>query len=140
MEVIGIAANVIAVVDLSVKVGSLCLQYAKDVNNASADINRLREEVASLQKVTEQVQSLLDKPNGERLRNSHQLDAVLKQSYFHLDELDQRLESKPPRKLFGKLKLRTLKWPLQRGEVEVLVQSLRRYNETISWNLQVHQT
>lgn len=91
MEGLGVAANVIAVVDLSVKVASLCLQYAKDVKNAADDVTRLREEVTNLERITKQVQGLLKGPNGGKLENSQRLDDALQRSRSHLQGLDQRL-------------------------------------------------
>ncbi|KAL5598562.1 uncharacterized protein BROUX77_006396 [Berkeleyomyces rouxiae] len=140
MEAIGAAANVIAVVDLSVKVGLLCFQYGKDVKNSATDINQLREEVTNLQTVAEQVQALLKKPNAEKLTQSKSLDDVLQKSCAQLKELSQRLDPKGVRKAMRKFGLRALKWPLQRDEVKGLVEGLRRYNEIITQILQVHQT
>jgi hypothetical protein len=42
LEGLGLAANVIAVIDLSAKVISWCYQYSKDVKNARADIEQLQ--------------------------------------------------------------------------------------------------
>ncbi|KAH7118230.1 hypothetical protein B0J13DRAFT_486896 [Dactylonectria estremocensis] len=140
MEGLGVAANVIAVVDLSVKVGSLCLQYAKDVKNAAADIDRLHEEVTNLQRVTKQVQGLLEGPNRAKLENSQSLDNTLKRSRSHLEGLEGRLKPEPARKAMRKLGLRAFKWPFQREEVERLILELQQRSQTISWTLQVDQT
>lgn len=140
MEVIGVAANVIAVVDLSVKVASLCLQYAKDVKNAAADIERLREEVTNLQKVSEQVRDLLDGPNGARLKNSQNLDDVLGRSVSHLLELERNLKPKTSSKVKRRLGLRAFQWPFQREEHEALIKNLRQLSQTVSQTLQVDQT
>ncbi|KAL5627309.1 hypothetical protein BROUX41_003462 [Berkeleyomyces rouxiae] len=140
MEAIGAVANVVAVIDLSAKVGLLCFQYGKDVKNAATEIARLRKEVVSLQKITAQVQTVLESPNAQKLKDSKRLDDVLKQSHTQLTELDQRLKPKTTSKAMRRLGLRALKWPLQRGEVEGLVEGLRGYNQIISQILQVHQT
>ncbi|KAL6409952.1 Vegetative incompatibility protein HET-E-1 [Ilyonectria robusta] len=136
MEGLGVAANAIAVVDLSVKVGSLCLQYAKDVKNAAADIDLLHEEVTNLQRVTKQVQGLLEGPNRAKLENSQSLDDALKRSRSHLEGLEQRIKPEPARKAMRKLGLRAFKWPFQRDEVERLILALRQRSQTISWTLQ----
>ncbi|KAL5611691.1 uncharacterized protein BROUX77_001847 [Berkeleyomyces rouxiae] len=140
MEVIGVAANAIAVIDLSVKVGTLCLKYAKDVKNANADIARLREEVASLQGVTEKVQQLVKGSNGKKVNSSNSLDDVLKHSRTYLRDLNQKLRPKAAQKAIRRFGLRALKWPFKHEEVETLIEGLRRYNDTISHVLQVYQT
>ncbi|KAH8734444.1 hypothetical protein BGZ61DRAFT_490401 [Ilyonectria robusta] len=45
MEAIGAAANIIAVIDLSAKVATLCLQYYTEVAGAQADITRLQSQI-----------------------------------------------------------------------------------------------
>ncbi|KAH7129148.1 vegetative incompatibility protein HET-E-1 [Dactylonectria macrodidyma] len=140
MEAIGVAANVIAVVDISVKVASLCLQYAKDVKNAAADIDRLHGEVTNLRNVSEQVRDLLDGPNGEKLKNSQTLDVALKRSVSLLAELERNLEPKTSSKFRRKLGLRAFKWPFQRAELEASVQNLQKLSQTVSQTLQIDQT
>ncbi|KAF7548859.1 hypothetical protein G7Z17_g6795 [Cylindrodendrum hubeiense] len=140
MEVIGVAANAIAVVDLSVKVAAVCLQYAKDVKNAAADINRLRTEVAGLEKASKDVQQLLASPNGAKLEKSQSLESTLKESRLQLEKLDQRLKPKTPHKAMSRIGLRALKWPFQQKDVEGFVEELRRHTQDISFTLQVDQT
>lgn len=140
MEGLGVAANVIAVIDLTVKVASLCLQYAKDVKNAADDIHRLHEEVTNLERVTKQVEGLLKGPNGMKLQNSQILDDALKRSRSHLEELDQKLKTNPGRKAMRRIGLRAFKWPFQREEAERLILELRQRSQTMSWTLQVDQT
>ncbi|KAG8664912.1 uncharacterized protein FPOAC1_012889 [Fusarium poae] len=61
-EALGIASSIIAVVDLSAKVLSLCLQYSREVKNAKDDIDRLHDEVAAFQNTTEKLEALLKEP------------------------------------------------------------------------------
>ncbi|KAH6988807.1 hypothetical protein BKA56DRAFT_611098 [Ilyonectria sp. MPI-CAGE-AT-0026] len=140
MEVVGVATNVIAVVDISIKIASLCLQYAKDVKNAAADIERLKNEVTSLKGVTEAVQELLSNPNSAKLNKSHRLENDLSDSRLQLERLQLRLTPRTSRKAMRKIGLRALKWPFQSKEVDGLVETLRRHAETIDRTLQVEQT
>jgi hypothetical protein len=48
MDGLGVAANAIAVVELSTKIASLCVQYSLAVKHAKADIEHLGEEVNSV--------------------------------------------------------------------------------------------
>ncbi|KAH7114714.1 hypothetical protein B0J13DRAFT_408670, partial [Dactylonectria estremocensis] len=136
-EVLGVAANVIAVVDISIKVASLCVQYARDVKNAAADIERLKNEVTNLKGVTETVQGLLNNPNSANLDKSQTLEKNLDDSRCLLQRLELRLTPQTSRKAMSKIGLRALKWPFQRKEVDDLVETLRRHAETIDRTLQV---
>ncbi|KAL5598561.1 uncharacterized protein BROUX77_006395 [Berkeleyomyces rouxiae] len=148
MKVLSAAITVFSVVELTTKLGSLCLDYGKAVKNSSTEINELKEEVAGLEKVANQVRVLLDKPEGQELKLSKSLDDVLKQSHTKLKELEQKLKPKQPDEnpdpkhtaKRRKLDPRALKWPFRREEVHGLVQNIRGYNGTISDILQVHQT
>lgn len=140
MEGLGVVANVIAVVDLSVKVASLCLQYAKDVRNAAADIERLHKEVTNLRRTSQDVQSLLKSPNGKKLEKSRNLDDALGRSLLRLAELKERLKPSTTYKAMSRIGFRALKWPFNRNEVEQLLQEFRRCTQTISLTLQVDQT
>jgi hypothetical protein len=48
MEVVGSAASIIAVIDLSAKVASLCFQYSSAVKNARSNVERLQGELERL--------------------------------------------------------------------------------------------
>ncbi|KAH7122204.1 hypothetical protein B0J13DRAFT_612415 [Dactylonectria estremocensis] len=140
MEAVGVAANVIAVVDISIKVASLCVQYAKDVKNAAADIERLKNEVANLEGVAKAVQKLLNNSNSAKLNESQELKNNLDDTRSRLETLHLRLTPRTSRKAMSKIGLRALKWPFQSKEVDDLVETLRRYAETIDRTLQVAQT
>ncbi|KAH7112411.1 hypothetical protein EDB81DRAFT_670836 [Dactylonectria macrodidyma] len=140
MEVLGVAANVIAVVDLSIKVASLCVQYAKDVKNAAADIERLKKEVNNLKGVSEAVQELLDSPNGAKLEKSQRLKDDLDNGLSQLKSLKLRLTPRTSHKAMSRIGLHALKWPFQSKEVDDLAGRLRRPAETIDRTLQVEQT
>ncbi|PHH53569.1 Vegetative incompatibility protein HET-E-1 [Ceratocystis fimbriata CBS 114723] len=140
MEAIGAAANVIAVIDLSVKVATLCVQYAKGVKNARNDINRLHDEVTDLHRISQHVQDLLNGPHRNKLESSQVLDDALIRSRSQLTELLQALDYEPPKKWHKMFSMRTLKWPFKSEDVEKNIGELRENNQTISLALQIDQT
>ena len=73
MASLEVAASIIAIVDVSAKVGSLCFQYCTDVKNAQDDIARVRKEADLLKTTVERIRPLLDGPNGTRLETSQSL-------------------------------------------------------------------
>jgi hypothetical protein len=139
MEILGVAANVIAVVDLSAKISSLWVQYGREVKNAAADIERLRKEIASLQGVTKAVQDLLNGPDGKKLDKS-QLETYLNECVLLLKILELKLTPRTARKLRGKMGFTTLKWPFQSKEVDDLVRQFSKFVQAIAHTLQVEQT
>jgi hypothetical protein len=77
MDGLGVAANVITVVELSAKITSVCIQYSLEVKRAKADIERLGAEVDSLTKLLRRVEQLLKRPDKIQLAASQTLDDAL---------------------------------------------------------------
>ena len=50
MEALGIAANVIAVVDLAAKAGTLVFRYCESAKNYPANMSKLHQELSDIQK------------------------------------------------------------------------------------------
>ncbi|PWI65024.1 hypothetical protein PCL_07436 [Purpureocillium lilacinum] len=140
MEGLGVAANVIAVVDLSVKVAALCVDYGKGVKNAKNDIVRLHLEVAGLQNAANAVQELLRGPSGGRLITSKQLCNAIRHCQSQLQALFERLRPRTAPEALTPVSLRALKWPFQSKEVERIVQDMGRYAQVMNQALQVDQT
>ena len=140
MEGLGIAANVIAVVDLSVKVADWCVEYCKSAKNAKDDIVRFRLEVIGLQSAADGVKELLSGPSRERLKASQQLCNSVRHSESELQAVYERLRPTSARGALTRLGLRTLRWPFQGREVERIVQNIARCTQAINHALQVDQT
>jgi Fungal N-terminal domain of STAND proteins len=140
MEGLGIATSVIAVIELSAKISSVCVQYSRAVKDATKDISRLQGELKSLQDVLEKVKPLLDGPNGSRLSASLPLSETLKGCLSQLQTLQSRLSPSIPRKYIGQIGLRALKWPFEIKEADKVVRQLERCKQSISLALQVDQT
>lgn len=139
-EALGLAASVIAVVELSAKVASLCFEYHANVKNARDDITRLQREADGLKATLEQVQSLLNGPNGAKLETSRTLRNGVEDCFSQLDDLEKKLEPGRKHKMIRRFGWRALKWPFKNKEVEGIVKDLGRYKEMISLGLQVDQT
>ncbi|RYP62739.1 hypothetical protein DL771_009584 [Monosporascus sp. 5C6A] len=139
-EGLGVAASVIAVVDLSTKVISLCSQYYRDVKNARNDITRLEREISNLKHASKGVQQLLDHHKGAKLEASQKLRDALTDGSSQLEKLEQQLSSKSIRKAMSRVGIRALKWPFESKDVEKIIQDLGRCTQIISLGLQVDQT
>jgi hypothetical protein len=140
MEGIGIAANIIAVVDLSAKVATLCFQYSKDVSSAREDIDRLRKQVEHLAAALRATQRLVEGTKGLSLSTSQELVGSFRSCIVDLGRLEKKLDPSPLRTTMRRYGIRALKWPFNSKEVDQLLASLDRYERTILLGLQVDQT
>ncbi|CZS75076.1 unnamed protein product [Fusarium graminearum] len=123
-EALGVASSIIAVVDLSAKVFSLCLQYSREVKNAKGDIERLRKEVAAFQDTTKELEALVEGPRGKELSASQQLKSALEDGRSRLEKLEQQLQPPTHRKVMSRFGARAFKWPFECKDVEGTIQNL----------------
>lgn len=144
MEALGVAASVIAIIDLSAKIASICSQYIKDVKNAENDVRRLLQEVNKLGAIAEDIKRLLNGPRSARLKSSQKLEAGLKDSSHKLQTLEKKLELLEQKlrpagtrhKIKVRLGLTSLTWPFDSQEVEKDVQDIAHYTKILSLALQ----
>jgi hypothetical protein len=135
MEGLGVAASVIAVVELSAKVASRLLEYSRKVKNAKDDIERLRRGVNGLAGMLQALDVLVRTP-GKTLPATQQLDGALEDCLLLLKKLDEKLNPEKARKRH----LWRWIWPFESEEVERVVNDLEPIKTTISLALQVDQT
>ena len=133
------AANVIAVVELSAKVANLCVQYSREVKGARDEIARLRSEVNNLKTVVEDVQRLINGPGNGKLSASQKVLDAIDDCRTQLKELDRRLDPGTTRKAMSRFGLRALRWPFDSKEVDRVIGDLERCKATITLALQVDQ-
>ncbi|GKT86188.1 vegetative incompatibility protein HET-E-1 [Colletotrichum tofieldiae] len=139
-EALGLAVNIVTIVELSTKIAKVCLQYSKDVKNARAEIARVQGEILSLKAIAESVSALLEDPQGATLKASQKLSGAVQGAASRLKVLDAELHPSGTRKTMRRFGVRALKWPFQSHDVEKLVQDIMRYTQTISAGLQIDQT
>jgi hypothetical protein len=139
-EALGVASSVIAVIDLSAKVFSLCLQYSREVKNAKDDIERLRKEVAAFHDTTGKLKALLEGPHGRELKTFQQSISAIGDGHSTLGKLEQRLRPSTGRKAMSRFGVRALKWPFESKDVEGAIQNLERCGGIISSALNIDQT
>ncbi|KAF4334318.1 vegetative incompatibility het-E-1 [Fusarium beomiforme] len=137
MEALGVAANVIAVVDISVKVLQVCSQYAKDVKNAAAEIQELQQEVTNLHDTATEVQTLIQSPQGTKLKASQSFQQKVNESRAILSEVKKKLQPPSKNSFRQRLGFKALKWPFQSGEVHRIVSRISKSSNSLSLILQV---
>lgn len=144
MDGISAAASVIAVIQVSEQVFSLCSNYIKEVKNAQHDIKRLQGEVAEIQHVFEGAQKLLSGPKAGLLETSQVLRSALDNCLLQLNDLVLRLGhkrgSRRRDKLIHQFGLRSLKWPFESKDIDRIIQKLHNYRDTFLTALNIDQT
>ncbi|KAM0293687.1 hypothetical protein ACHAPM_011557 [Fusarium culmorum] len=139
-EVLGVASSVIAVVDLSAKVLSLCFQYSQAVKNAKDDIEKLYEEVTTFQATIKELKTLVEGPRGKELKVSQQLKSAIEDGRSRLEKLEQQLQPSTRRQRMSRFGLRALKWPFESKDVKGTIEDLERCRGNISLALSIDQT
>ncbi|KAI1009512.1 hypothetical protein LB504_003127 [Fusarium proliferatum] len=129
LEGLGIVANVLAVVDLSLKVISWCSKYAQDVKNSSDSRARLLQAAITLHYESDKIHGLLTGKNGSKLKASQKLAHAMGSSKLQLRELESLLSDKN--------NCSSLKWPLRKEEVESAIRNIEKTMETLSEALKI---
>ncbi|UPL02572.1 hypothetical protein LCI18_013506 [Fusarium solani-melongenae] len=142
MEGLGVAANVIAVIDLTAKVTSACAAYLKAVKNAKTDIERLQRELRNLDVILQGAARLVKGHDRSKLQTMGQLKGALSDVSSQLQQLIVKLEDKQgkTRKAMRHVGLRALKWPFESAEVASIIQDMERNRNNISAALVIDNT
>ncbi|KAI8634011.1 hypothetical protein F5Y19DRAFT_470176 [Xylariaceae sp. FL1651] len=134
MDGLSAAASIIAVVDISAKVGGFLVQYTKSVFRAKKEAEALLHQIQSLNKTSLRLQSLLQH-DRDRLQASHELERDIKKCHGSLLNLQKQLDPETNRKLFQRLR-----WPFAKEELSKTVEDLARWRGAFEGALLVDQT
>ena len=134
MEVLGGAASVIAVVQLSGQILSLCQKYYGDVKDAKNDIENLQNETAAVQAVLQRAQDLAQ--GTDKLATTKALIEELK---AELEGLVRKLDPGKRKKAMRTIGLRALKWPFTKAEIEKSLRLIERHKATLITALDIDQ-
>ncbi|KAI9667819.1 MAG: hypothetical protein M1821_000638 [Bathelium mastoideum] len=141
MDGLSSAASIIAVIDISAKIISLCSQYFSAVKKAKNDIERVQRKLGDIKHILEMIKQLLDKQETTRLSTTHDLLDSISRCLRELQDLEVTLEPEPgnTRRVTGGNGVRALKWPFTSKQVNKVVSSLEKYEQTFVLALQVDQ-
>jgi len=140
MDGLSVAANVIAVVEISAKVAALCTEYISAVSHAKADIARLQSMAEDLNGLFKELNALLESPLGSKLEASQRMRRAVLESSQRLKELKAKLEPGRGRKAMSRFGIRALGWPFTRKDVDKIIQELTHCKENINLAMQIDQT
>lgn len=139
MEGLAGAASVIAVIEISGKISSLCWKYLSSVKDAKEDIKRLLDEVEALRQVLQQVHDLVERSGDTELPVSRSLSTTITQCLSNMKDLKKTLDPGKGRKSMSRFGIRALKWPLTTKYVNKTFETLQRYKTTFIMALNVDQ-
>ncbi|KAI1594577.1 WD40 repeat [Pyrenophora tritici-repentis] len=134
------AASVIAVIDMSAKIASLCFQYSMAVKDAKGDIERVQRKVGEITHILEKIKQLLDSQDKTRLSTTQGLFDSLRQCLGELEKLRVKLNPGKTRGIMARFDLRALKWPFTSKQVDKIVSTLEGHERSFSSTLQIDQT
>lgn len=136
------AANVIAVIDLTAKATSACAAYLKAVKDAKTDIERLQSELRNLDVILHGAARLVKGHDGSKFQTMGQLKGALSDASSQLQQLIVKLEDKQgkTRKAMSHFGFRALKWPFESAEVASIIQDMERNRNNISAALVIDNT
>ena len=140
MDGVSAAASVVALVQISAKVASLCAEYYSHVKSAKKDIDRFHLEVEALIKVLQNLEELAQKPGAEKLFTTNAIKESIRSCLSELTYFNERLEPGKGRKAMSRYEIRALKWPFESKELEKAIGILQRYKSIFSTALNVDQT
>lgn len=141
MAEIGLAASIIAVIQLTGTVTSFSYGYISGVKRAPKDLGELLNELGSLSKVLVELQNLVDKPQGPgqpqltTLQTLNSKDGPLEGIAAELKVLLAKLK---PRKGFRKA-IQNLKWPLKETETMQHIARIERHKNLFVFALTADQ-
>ena len=139
MDGLSAAASLIAVIQISAQVFSLCQEYYIGVKQSRDEIRCLSNEVLAIHEILEKISDLLDGPDAAKFATLALLDkenGPAQQCAAQLQEIKAQLD---PNEGMRKLGWRALKWPLKSDNVNKIVLALERYKSTFSLALTTDQ-
>jgi len=144
MEGLGIAANVIAVVDLAAKTCAAVYKYAKSAKGCPKTVSQLHRDLTAVQKTLDGLRTIADRLDAAAqtpgIRRTPpllvSLASELNECETTLGKLLEELEGNFRNKLRSKIG-RQLKWPLKEPDVMDCITRLGRYHQSFQSALQV---
>jgi hypothetical protein len=138
MDPLSITGTLIAVVQITTSVISICYDYRSGVASASRDVVQITESLNSLKEVLESLLCLIETTKVGELSTVELLardGGTLQSCQAELERLRGKLE---PEKGWRKLK-NSLVWPLKEGEMRRALEALERWKSTMQLALSADQ-
>ncbi|KKP01537.1 hypothetical protein THAR02_06359 [Trichoderma harzianum] len=138
MEPLGVFSSAGTTADLCKKLLSLC----KNIKNAAAETDQLRQLVANFQRILTSVEDMRGSPNNTKLKHTHQLSDAIHETQSLLQKLVDELSpaSETTHRILRKIRGSSIRWPIERNDILKRIHSLERCMQVIDESLQIDQT
>jgi hypothetical protein len=140
MEGLGVAASVIAVVQITQSLGVLLRDLYRDVRDARAEIEQLYDSIVAFEIIAKGLDDLM-KRRSNMVMNPALLEdpqGPLNQALSELKVVKEKLEVQTVDGRFEKMRFsveqsvkRSLKWPFKKGEVMTIVERVKNYKSNL---------
>lgn len=135
-EVIGLAASLVALVQLAGQLTCVGYGYIGAVKRAPKDLRQLVDELHSLGKILISLQDYADtNPQSTSLQKLNEIDGPIKGCINELNELKPKLEPKGGFRGF----VAGLKWPLKETETTQIISRIERHKSLFIFALTADQ-
>lgn len=140
MDGVSATANLLTLLEVSLKVVSLCTEYYSKVKEAKDDVNRFLLEFKTFIEILQNLRRLAENSKTAHIFASQSLAGSITQCQSDLQKLQQKLDPGKRQKTMSRFGMRALRWPFQRSDVELVMINLERYKSTFTATLNVDQT
>ena len=148
-EVLGLTAIIIAVLQMTSSVITVCYDYSAAVKGAPWELSKIKAEMESLRSVLQTLEPLAKQAEltnpvaGSRLPTLGLFLGPLKDCLQEVERLDKKLKTPSWSDGFGpkrKALVQVLRWPLKEAETKKVLENISRFKDTLALAINVDQT
>ena len=140
MDPLSLTGTLIAVIQISSKIVSLCYEYQASLRSANAQISHIRNEITGVRDVVERLLRIAEADNASyalpALQAAAGPDAPLKCCLSELKVIELSLDSSRSKNATSRL----LSWPFKESEIRKSIDVLARIKSTLQLALAADQT
>ncbi|KAK2733737.1 hypothetical protein FQN57_001964 [Myotisia sp. PD_48] len=139
MDPLSNAASVLTIIQVAGILVKYCGAYLAKVKSAKQDILNLQQKLQGLLEILESLDKLLTQRSGAKLSTTKKIYDNVTKCLSALTNLRNKIDPETTQKPMRRLGLRSLKWPLQRTEVDEAILDIEKYKSSFSLALQIDQ-
>ena len=148
-EALGIVGGVIAVLQITNSVLSVCYDYNAAVRGASWELPRVQKEMEDLRAILQTLEPIAKKAESSNPTQSQNLTLLcvpqgpLETCLKEINRLEEKLKSPDWMKNYGRKRtavVQSLRWPLKEAETNKTLDTISRIKETLQLALVLDHT
>ncbi|KAL8706555.1 MAG: hypothetical protein Q9201_000428 [Fulgogasparrea decipioides] len=151
-EALGLTASIVAVLQITHSVLSVCYDYSAALKGASWELTKAKDELEGLRSILQALEPLMreaevtDPAENTKLPTLEALcrpGGVLQTCAAEMQQLERKLKGPDWSEHFGprrKAFLQSLRWPLQEGETRKTLERIARFRDTLGFAMNADAT